>query len=77
MVIQCQELKNYDSRYHDFREGKKERKFSNQTHLSVTDSDVTISRKNSYKKLRYKTHYSIDADSQVIINCYATIDSKS
>lgn len=40
-------LKNYEQRYHDFKEGKKQRKFSNQTHVSKTDPDATlVSKKN-------------------------------
>jgi transposase len=73
----AKELKKYERRYHDFNEGKKERKFSNQTHVSKTDPDATfVSRKSHYKKLNYKTHYSIDADSRIIVDCYATTGSK-
>lgn len=73
----ARELKLYEQRYHDFKEGKKERKVSNQTHVSKTDPDATlVSRKGYYKKLNYKTHYSIDADSRMIVDCHATTGSK-
>lgn len=70
-------LKMYEQRYHDFKEGKKEQKVSNQTHASKTDPDATlVSRKGYYKKLNYKKHYSIDADSRMIVDCHATTGSK-
>jgi transposase len=73
----ARELKAYQRRYHDFREGKKERSVSNQTHVSKTDPDATlVSRASCYKKLSYKTHYSIDADSRIIVDCYATTGSQ-
>ncbi len=46
-------LKNYQNRYHDFKEGKKCRKVSNQTHVSCTDPDATmVSHKNLNEKLQ-------------------------
>lgn len=70
-------LKMYDQRYHDFKEGKKQRKVSNQTHVSKTDADASlVSRKNTYRKLCYKTHYSIDAPSRMITDCYATTGAR-
>jgi len=71
------ELKAYERRYHDFKEGRRERKVSNQTHVSKTDPDSTlVSKGSAYKKLSYKTHYSIDADSRMIVDCHATTGSK-
>ena len=35
-------LKNYQQRYHDFREGEKQRRISNQTHVSQSDPDTTL-----------------------------------
>lgn len=70
-------LKTYDRRYHDFREGKKARKVSNQTHVSKTDPDASlVSRKSAYRKLCYKTHYSIDATSRMITDCYVTTGAR-
>ncbi|WP_197407934.1 transposase [Rickettsia rhipicephali] len=74
---QKRELKKYERRYHDFREGKKVRKISNQTHVSRTDPDCSlVSRTNGDKKLCYKTHYSIDSDSRIIIDCYVSTGSQ-
>ena len=50
-------LKHYQQRYHDFREGKKQRRLSNQTHVSHSDPDAThVSRKGTYRKMAYKLH---------------------
>ena len=74
---ESRELKAYERRYHDFKEGRRERKVSNQTHVSKTDPDSTlVSKGPAYKKLSYKTHYSIDADSHMIVDCHATTGSK-
>ena len=35
-------LKNCERRYHDFKSGKRQRKLSNQTHVSTTNSDATL-----------------------------------
>lgn len=73
----ARELKLYDQRYHDFKEGKKQRKVSNQTHASKTDPDASlVSRKSHYRKLCYKTHYSIDAHSRMITDCHATTGAR-
>lgn len=70
-------LKNYEQRYHNFKEGKKQRKFSNQTHVSKTDPDATlVSKKTKYNKLCYKVHYSIDAKSRVITDCFTTTGAR-
>ena len=70
-------LKRYQHRYHDFKEGKRQRKVSNQTHVSYTDPDATmVSHKNLHKKLQYKVHYTIDAQSRMILDCYGTTGSK-
>ena len=69
-------LKNYQQRYHDFREGKKQRRLSNQTHVSHSDPDATlVSRKGSYRKMAYKVHYTIDGDSRIITDCHGTTGS--
>ena len=74
---EARQLKAYECRYHDFKEGKRERKISNQTHVSKTDPDSTlVSKGSTYKKLSYKTHYWIAADSSMIVDCYATTDSR-
>lgn len=74
---QAKALKQYERRYHDFREGKKKRKLSNQTHVSHSDPDATlVSRQGSYRKLAYKVHYSIDGDSRLITDCFATTGSR-
>ena len=73
----ARELKLYERRYHDFHEGIKQRKVSNQTHVSATDPDATlVSRKGYYRKLCLKTHYTIDADTRIITDCYAATGSK-
>ena len=70
-------LKNYQQRYHDFREGKKQRRVSNQTHVSHSDPDATlVSRKGTYRKMAYKVHYTIDGDSRIITDCYGTTGAK-
>lgn len=74
---ESRELKAYERRYYDFKEGRRERKVSNQTHVSKTDPDSTlVSKGSAYKKLSYKTHYSIDADSRMIIDCHTITGSK-
>ncbi|MFI0414251.1 MAG: IS1182 family transposase [Candidatus Thiodiazotropha sp.] len=70
-------LKNYQQRYHDFREGKKQRRISNQTHISHSDPEATlVSRKGTYRKMAYKVHYTIDGDSRIITDCHGTTGSK-
>ncbi len=70
-------LKNYQQRYNDFREGKKQRRVSNQTHISQSDPEATlVSRKGTYRKMAYKVHYTIDGDSRIITDCHATTGSK-
>lgn len=73
----ARELKQYERRYHDFRRGKRERKVSNQTHVSQSDPDATIvSRPGAYRKLAYKVHYTADAESRVITDCHATTGAR-
>lgn len=73
----ARELKYYEQRYHDFKEGKKQRRISNQTHVSKTDPDATlVSKKTKYNKLCYKVHYSIDAKSRVITDCFTTTGAR-
>jgi transposase len=70
-------LKRYAQRYHDFKEGRKPRKVSNQTHVSKTDPQASlVSRKRVYRKLCYKTHYSIDAPSRIITDCHSTTGAR-
>jgi len=70
-------LKNYQQRYHDFREGKKQRRISNQTHVSHSDSDATlVSRTGTYRKMAYKVHYIVDGDSRIITDCHGTTGSR-
>lgn len=72
----AQALKKYQKRYHDFREGKKQRKLANQTHSSHSDPDATlVSRKGTYRKMAYKVHYTIDGDSRIIVDCHGTTGS--
>lgn len=74
---EARELKNYEKRYHDFREGDKKRKMSNQTHVSTTDPDATmVSRKGSYMKLSYKAHYSVDAKNRIVMDCHVTTGAR-
>lgn len=73
----AQLLKQYQRRYHDFREGKRRRKYANQTHISSTDADCSlVSRKDGYKKLCYKAHFAIDADSRMVTDPYATTGAR-
>ena len=73
----ARELKKYDQRYHDFREGKRDRRVANQTHVSKTDPDATlVSRKNGPRKLSYKVHFTIDAGNRMVLDCYATTGSR-
>jgi len=70
-------LRNYERRYHDFREGDKKRKVSNQTHVSQTDPDATlVGRPGTYGKLYYKVHYAIDGKNRFIIDCQATTGAR-
>lgn len=49
------------------------RKISNQTHRSYTDPDATLAfKKGTARTLKYKTHFTIDADSKVILNAKVT-----
>ena len=66
-------LRNYEKRYNDFHEGKKQRKYSNQTHVSQSDPDAKlVARKGYYRKLSYKVHYTIDGQSRIITDCHGT-----
>jgi len=70
-------LKQYEHRYHDFREGRRRRKYANQTHVSRTDPDATlVSRRDGYKKLSYKAHFSIAAESRIVTDCHATTGAR-
>jgi hypothetical protein len=70
-------LRQYERRYHDFREGKRSRKYANQTHVSSTDPDASlVPRRDSYEKLCYKAHFAIDADSRMVTDCYATTGAR-
>lgn len=70
---QARALRMYEQRYHDFKEGKKQRQVSNQTHVSASDPDATlVSRPGTYRKLYYKAHYTLDAESRVILDCHLT-----
>jgi len=70
-------LRNYEKRYHDFREGNKQRKVSNQTHVSQTDHDATlVARSGTYGKLYYKVHYAIEDKNRFIVDCQATTGAK-
>lgn len=70
-------LKMYERQYHDFKEGKKQRTVSNQTHVSRTDPDATmVSRQGYHRKLTHKVHYSMDAKSRIITDCYVTTGAK-
>ena len=70
-------LKNYEKRYSDFHEGKKQRKYSNQTHVSQSDPDAKlVARKGYYRKLSYKVHYTIDGKSRIITDCHGTPGSQ-
>jgi len=67
------ELRNYERRYHDFTTGNKKRKISNQTHVSSTDPDSSlVSYRIWHRKLSYKAHFSVDAGSRIITDCYIT-----
>jgi transposase len=63
----------------DFRQRKIEgKKISNQTHVSSSDKDATLSGKAfEAKSLAYKTHSAIDADSRVIVDCHLTTGAVS
>ncbi len=70
-------LKNYERRYHDFRAGKRVRKVANQTHVSASDPDATlVSRPGVHRKLCYKAHFSADAESRMVTDCYATTGAR-
>lgn len=70
---QARALTLYEQRYHDFKAGKKQRQVSNQTHVSASDPDATlVSRPGIYRKLYYKAHYTIDAESRMILDCHLT-----
>jgi len=54
------------------------KRFSNDKHVSKTDPDATIAGKQGERKrLRYKAHYTADADSRVVVDCHATTGSTS
>lgn len=45
------------------------RKLSNKTHISKTDPDSSLAKKNGTpRSLKYKIHISIDADSRVVLD---------
>jgi transposase len=48
-------------------------KFSNETHVSVSDPEATLAGKRGARiQLRYKTHSSVDADTKIILDCHVT-----
>jgi len=48
-------------------------KITNRTHYCPTDPEATLSGKSGeYKRLNYKTHNIIDAESRVVIDCHVT-----
>ena len=52
------------------------RKLTNKTHVSTTDPESTLARKKgTAKKLKYKVHTSIDADSRIILDNKVTTDA--
>lgn len=52
------------------------KKFSNNTHVSKTDPEATLSGKaDEPKTLRYKVHGTADAESRVILDCHVTTGS--
>lgn len=60
-------LKNYPRCYADFREGQRHRRYANPTHVSSTDPDASLaSRRGGYKKICYKVHFAVDADSWMV-----------
>lgn len=62
-----------DKNYHDFREGKKRRKVSNQTHVHPKDPSATlVARPGCYGKLFFKVHQCADASSRVITDVAVT-----
>ena len=66
-------LKQYEKRYHDFQHGKRQRRVSNQTHVSASDPDATmVYRKGSEGGLKYKIHFSADIDTRLIVDCHTT-----
>lgn len=71
-------LKPYQQRYREIKRAKAQRRrVSNQTHVSRSDADATlVSRPGYFKRLYYKVHYTIDADSRLITDCLATTGSR-
>ncbi len=66
-------LKMYQQRYHDFKTGKKPRKYANQTPVSASDPGASlVSRRDGYKKRCYKAPFSADAESRMVIDRHAT-----
>ncbi|MEW8022591.1 MAG: transposase [Candidatus Thiodiazotropha sp.] len=69
-------LKNYQQRYHDFREGKKQRRVSNQTHISHSDPEATlVSRKGMYRKMAYKVHTRLTETAESLLTATALLAS--
>ena len=70
-------LKPAQERYHDFREGKKQRKLSNKTHVSTTDPDATlVTHRWMVSRMAHKTHYTVDAFKRVILDCHVTTGAR-
>ncbi len=69
-------LKRYEKRYHDFQHGARKRRVANQTHVSASDPDATmVYRRGIDGGLKYKIHYSADAKTRIITDCYTTTGS--
>lgn len=62
---------------HGMRTPSSARKISNKTHTSHTDPDATLAqKKGTPRKLKYKVHQTIDADSRVILDVKVTTGAK-
>ena len=58
-------------------DSRQKRKLSNETHRSRTDPDATLAqKKGSPRRLKYKVHQSIDADSRVILDTHVTTGAR-
>jgi len=65
--------KSYLDQFNRYSEGRKVPRYSNDTHESATDPDSSlVGRTGCFKKLFYKAHYSSDAESRIITDCFVT-----
>jgi transposase len=75
-----EEAKREEAAQHERRgsiDGRAQRKLSNQTHHSRTDSDATLAQKQGTpRQLKYKVHETIDADSRVILDTEVTTGAR-